>query len=115
MTKYCTFTVALIQQFKTMARIDLADPYEEYLRKQVDAGLFRSITAAAEHAIAQQMKDEEERRVRHIHALISKGEKDIQAGRTISYTHTLMDDIAQKGKEAFLSGKKPKYEIRGKL
>lgn len=34
-----------------MARIDINKPYEGYLKSQVKAGLFRSITAAVENAI----------------------------------------------------------------
>ena len=95
-----------------MARIDLAKPYEQFLRSQVKAGLFSSITAAAEHAIRLQIDVLEEKRISSIHSLIARGEVDIKAGRTIRYSPTLMQEISQKGKDAALAGKKVKYEVR---
>ncbi len=95
-----------------MARIDISNPYEKFLKRQVEAGLFSSITAAAENAIARQMQEDENLRIRRIFAMIEKGEQDIQAGRTVPYTTSLMADISQKGKEAAMAGKPLKNEIR---
>lgn len=96
-----------------MARIDLSDPYERYLKSQVDAGLFRSITAAAEHAILNQMKEEEKLRLSGIQTALAKGEEDISNGRTFSYSPGLISEISKKGKEAALSGKSLKREVKG--
>jgi len=95
-----------------MARIDLAKPYEEFLRSQVKSGLFSSITAAAENAIAKQMERNEEMRVKNIHALIAKGEEDIQAGRTYNFSPELLREISEKGKQEAISGKPIKYGVR---
>ncbi len=95
-----------------MARIDLSTPYERFLKTQVDQGLFSSITAAAENAIARQMEASEEIRIRGIHALINIGEDDIRAGRTVRYTPSMMTEISQKGKDAAIEGKRVKYEVR---
>ena len=95
-----------------MARIDLGNPYENFLRSQVEAGLFSSITAAAENAIARQMEKNEEMRIRNIHALVAKGEGDIQAGRTIRYSPSLIAEISEKGKVAALAGERVKDEVR---
>ena len=46
-----------------MARLDINKPYQDFLQAQVDAGLFRSITAAAKDAIRNEMIRYEERRV----------------------------------------------------
>lgn len=96
-----------------MARIDLAKPYEDFLRIQVDKGLFRSITAAAEYAIAKHMDEQEQKRIRHIHALIAKGEEDVKEGRTIPYDSNLINQIIEKGSAANKAGHKSKYEVRG--
>ena len=40
-----------------MARIDISQPYEAYLQSQVENGLYRSITAAAEAAIKKEMDE----------------------------------------------------------
>lgn len=95
-----------------MVRIDINQPYEEFLKSQVEAGLFRSITAAAEDAIRKQMIEHENRRISSIHAAIAKGEADIQAGRTINYTPGLMSDISEKGKKAALERKPVKHEVK---
>jgi len=95
-----------------MARIDLAKPYENFLKSQVKAGLFSSITAAAENAIAKQMERDEELRIRNIHALISKGEEDIATGRTHTFTPDLLREISEKGKKAAIEEKPVKYAVR---
>jgi len=95
-----------------MARIDINDPYENYLKSLVDAGLFRSVTAAAENAIHKQMIEDEKLRLTSISAAIAKGEADIQAGRTVRYTSNLMAEISEKGKQAALAGKPVKSEVK---
>ena len=95
-----------------MARIDINDPYEDYLKSLVDAGLFRSVTAAAENAIYKQMVEDEKLRLSSISAVIAKGEADIQAGRTVRYTPNLMAEISEKGKQTALAGKPVKSEIK---
>jgi predicted transcriptional regulator len=95
-----------------MSRIDLNDPYTDYLQNQVEAGLYRSVTAAAEAAIYKQMIEDEKLRSSSIGAAIAKGEADIQAGRTIPYTSSLMNDISEKGKQAALERKPVKPDVR---
>lgn len=95
-----------------MSRIDLNDPYNDYLQSQVESGLFRSVTAAAEAAIHRQMLEDEKLRLSSIGAAIAKGEADIQAGRTISYTPNLMAEISKKGKQDAIDGKIIKPDVR---
>jgi len=95
-----------------MSRIDLNDPYTDYLQGQVEAGLFRSVTAAAEAAIHRQMIEDEKLRLSSIGSAIAKGEADIQAGRTIPYTPNLMAEISKKGKQAAIDGKTIKPDVR---
>ncbi len=95
-----------------MARIDINDPYEDYLKSLVDAGLFRSVTAAAENAIYRQMVEDEKLRLSSVSAAIAKGEADIQAGSTVGYTSSLMTEISEKGKHAALAGKTIKNEVK---
>lgn len=95
-----------------MSRIDLNNPYTDYLQSQVESGLFRSITAAAEAAIHRQMVEDEKLRLSSIGAAIAKGEADIQAGRTMSYTPNLMSEISEKGKQAAIDGKTIKPDVR---
>jgi Arc/MetJ-type ribon-helix-helix transcriptional regulator len=95
-----------------MARIDISEPYEQYLNSLVKAGLFRSITAAAEAAIYKQMIEAEKMRVSSIAAALAKGEADIQSGKTIPYTDDLMDEISKKGKEAAIKRKPVKRDVK---
>ena len=82
-----------------MARIDISKPYEAYLQNQVDNGLYRSITAAAEAAIKKEMDDYEQRRIASVMAEVQKGIDDIRAGRTKKYSKELLDEIFEKGKQ----------------
>lgn len=95
-----------------MARIDLAKPYEDYLRSQVEKGLFSSITAAAENAISKQMDIAESNRILHIQSLIEKGENDVLLGRVSDYTSESMAELVNKGKAAAIAKKAVKYEVR---
>ena len=95
-----------------MARIDINDPYEDYLKSLVDAGLFRSVTAAAENAIYKQMMEDEKLHLSSISTAIAQGEADIQANRTVRYTPNLIAEISEKGKQAALSKKSVKSDIK---
>jgi Arc/MetJ-type ribon-helix-helix transcriptional regulator len=95
-----------------MSRIDLNEPYEKYLQSLVEAGLYRSITAATEAAIHRQMIEDEKLRLSSIGAAIAKGEADIQAGRTRLYNSNLMAEISQKGKQSAIDGKTVKPDVR---
>lgn len=95
-----------------MSRIDINEPYKDYLQNQVEAGLFRSVTAAAEAAIHKQMIEDEKLRLSSIGAALAKGEADIQAGRTITYSADLMSEISGKGKKASLEGKSIKADVQ---
>ncbi len=95
-----------------MARIDINGSYEHYLKSLVDAGLFSSVTAAAENAIYRQMVEDEKLRLSSISAVIAKGEANIQAGRSVRYTPNLMTEISEKGKQAALAGEPVKSEVK---
>jgi len=95
-----------------MARIDISEPYELYLKKQVDSGLYRSITAAAEDAIRKQMLEDEKMRIASIYAAIAKGEASIKNGNVIDFSDTLMKEIPEKARQNSLSGKKVKEDVR---
>lgn len=94
-----------------MARIDIGIPYKNYLESLVEAGSFRSITAAAEASILKQMQEDERIRIASIEYVLAKGEADINANKMRIYTPNLMKEISQKGKEAALEGKKPKSDV----
>ncbi len=95
-----------------MARIDLNEPYNAYLKSQVEAGLFRSVSAAVEYAIHRQMIEDEKLRHSSVHAAIYKGEKAVQEGRTRPYDAQLMDKISEQGKQNALAGKAVKHDIK---
>ncbi len=82
-----------------MARIDISQPYEAYLQSQVDNGLYRSITAAAEAAIKKEMDEYENRRIASVMAEVQKGIDDIEAGRFKIYTKELISEIALKARK----------------
>jgi hypothetical protein len=79
-----------------MARLDIAKPYEEFLRHQVEIGMFRSITSAAEDAIRKQMVDTENRRIQSVFFEIAIGEAEIKNGKTVPYTSDLIENISSK-------------------
>lgn len=81
-----------------MARLDINKPYQEFLQSQVNAGLFRSITAAAEDAIRNEMIRHEERRVQSVMREINKGELDVSEGKTHVYNLEFLETIAERGK-----------------
>lgn len=82
-----------------MARLDINKPYQDFLQTQVNAGLFRSITAAAEDAIRNEMLRHENRRIASVMAEVQKGELDVVAGRTQVFNSELLESIALRGKD----------------
>ncbi|WP_304236388.1 type II toxin-antitoxin system ParD family antitoxin [Jiulongibacter sediminis] len=81
-----------------MARIDLAKPYEDFLKEQVNKGLFRSVTSAVEDAIRKQMEEQEKMRIASVYAAIVEGEADISNGKTHEFSIELMKEISEKAK-----------------
>ena len=95
-----------------MARIDIGGPYQEYLESLVNAGLFRSITAAAEATIHKQMGEDEKMRLSSIGVALAKGEAAIQAGRAVAFAPNLLTEISKKGKQAAIDGKPVKRDVK---
>ena len=95
-----------------MARIDLSTFYQEYLQTLVKSGRYRSITAAAEAAIHQQMLEDEKRRVASIALEVAKGEKDIKEGNIVEYHPGLINDISTASREENKSVKSLKSVVR---
>lgn len=85
-----------------MARIDLAKPYEDFLKEQVNKGLFRSVTSAAEDAIRKQMEEQEKMRIASVYAAIAEGEADITNGNTQEFSIEIMKEISDKAKRKAL-------------
>ncbi len=94
-----------------MARIDIGVPYQKYLENLVDAGFYRSVTAAAEATILKQMQEDERLRLSSIESALAKGEADIKAGKTVTYRPGLMKEISEKGKERAKVGKMVKEDV----
>lgn len=82
-----------------MARIGINKTYETYLQSQVENGLYRSITAAAEAAIKKEMDAQEDRRIASVMAEVQKGIDDIEAGRYKVYSKELIHQIALRGRK----------------
>ena len=92
-----------------MVQIDLDSRYEQYLKEQVEAGLFSSVNAAAEHAIDAQMAAQE--RASYIKKALAKGEQDIAEGKTVPFTADIISEISKKGKKQALAGKFVKHGV----
>lgn len=81
-----------------MRRIDLNKPYVDFLQSQVNAGLFRSITSAAEDAIRQQMLLNEKRRIESVLLEIKIGENDVKAGNMENFDLEFISNLLKESK-----------------
>jgi Arc/MetJ-type ribon-helix-helix transcriptional regulator len=81
-----------------MSRIDLNKPYVDFLQSQVKAGLFRSITSAAEDAIRKQMLEQEKLRIESVLAEIKFGEEEVSAGKIENYDTDFLNNILKESK-----------------
>jgi Arc/MetJ-type ribon-helix-helix transcriptional regulator len=81
-----------------MSRIDLNKPYVDFLQSQVNAGLFRSITSAAEDAIRQQMLLNEKRRIESVLLEIKIGENDVKAGNMENFDLEFISNLLKESK-----------------
>lgn len=91
--------VVLIEQILNMSRIDLNKPYVDFLQSQVKAGLFRSITSAAEDAIRKQMLEYEKLRIQSVLAEIKIGEEDIISGNIENYDKAFLSNVIRESKQ----------------
>jgi Arc/MetJ-type ribon-helix-helix transcriptional regulator len=82
-----------------MSRIDLNKPYVDFLQSQVKAGLFRSITSAAEDAIRKQMLEYEKLRIRSVLAEVKIGEEDIISGNIENYDKAFLSNLMEESKQ----------------
>jgi Arc/MetJ-type ribon-helix-helix transcriptional regulator len=81
-----------------MSRIDLNKPYVDFLQSQVKAGLFRSITSAAEDAIRKQMLEQEKLRIESVLAEIKVGEEEVSTGKIENYDTDFLNNILKESK-----------------
>ena len=95
-----------------MPRINLGGPYEEYIQNQIKTGLFSSATEVIKDALRNRMEREQYYRIERVHALLAKGEADIQLGKTVPYTHSLLHEISEMGRKYSIEKKPVKDEIR---
>jgi len=78
-----------------MPRINLGEPYENFIQNQIKTGLFSSATEVIKGALRKRMEKEQENRRERVHALLANGEADIQMGKTVAYTHSLISEISE--------------------
>jgi putative addiction module CopG family antidote len=95
-----------------MTRIDLDDPYTSFLKSQVKAGLFNTISEAARDAIRKQMVIHEQRRLSSIAVEIAKGEASLDKGHMFPYSTSIMKEISEKGRNTALKDKPIRDEIK---
>ena len=95
-----------------MPRINLAEPYEIYIQDQIKTGLFSSATEIIKDALRSRMEREKNSRIERVHALLAKGEADIQLGKTVPYTHSLLHEISEMGRKNSIEKKPVKDEIK---
>ena len=95
-----------------MPRINLGEPYEIYIKNQIKTGLFSSATEVIKDALRNRMEREQNYRIEKVHALLAKGEADIQLGKTVPYTHSLMHEISEIGRKNSIEKRPVKDEIK---
>ena len=95
-----------------MPRINLGEPYEIYIQNQIKSGLFSSATEVIKDSLRYRMEKEQSFRIEKVHALLAKGEADIQLGKTVPYTHSLMHEITEIGRKNSTEKRPVKDEIK---
>ena len=95
-----------------MPRINLGEPYEIYIQNQIKSGLFSSATEVIKDALRNRMEREQNYHREKVYALLAKGEADIQLGKTVPYTDSLLHEITEMGKTNSLEKKPVKNEIK---
>ena len=80
-----------------MPHIELDPPYETYVKRLLDSGLYKTYAEVIKDALRLHMDtDTNAKRMAAIHAAIGDGEADVQAGRTTRYTSGLVDEITNE-------------------
>ena len=95
-----------------MPRINLGNPYEIYIQSQIKSGLFSSATEVIKDALRNRMEREQSYHMERVYALLAKGEADIQLGKTVPYTDSLLHEISEMGRNNSIEKKPVKDEIK---
>ena len=95
-----------------MPRINLGEPYEIYIQNQIKTGLFSSATEVIKDALRNRMERDRSFHKERVYELLAKGEADIQLGKTVPYTHSLLHEISEMGKNNSIEKKPVKDEIK---
>lgn len=92
--------------------LNLGKPYEDYIQRQVDSGLYGNATEVIRDALRHMKEWEEQRRLDTIQTLISIGEEQLARGEGISYAPDFMDNAMKKAIENSKAGKPVRDEIK---
>jgi len=95
-----------------MPRINLGKPYEVYIQNQIKTGLFSSATEVIKDALRNRMEREQSYGKEKLYELLAKGEADIQQGKTVPYTNSLLHEISEMGRKDSIQKKTVKDEIK---
>ena len=71
--------------------VSLTPRIEEIVRKKVESGLYNNASEVVREAIRQM--DERDQQLEKLRAAIALGLADLEQGRTVPWTDTLMDEI----------------------
>ena len=92
--------------------LKLGEPYEKYIQGEVKAGLYSNATELIRDALRHMQKDNERRRIEHIHSLIAEGETQRKRGPGIAYDNDFMDNAMKRAIKNHKAGKPVRHEVK---
>ncbi|GEM_PF-729739 len=86
--------------------LNLGGLYEEFIKKEIESGLFSSASEVVRDALRRRMEHQQEQnRIDYIHELVNAGAEQIQCGEGIPYTSDFMDESVNRAKSNAKAGK----------
>lgn len=97
-----------------MPRINLGEPYESFIKSEIESGLYSNATEVIRDALRRMQEDKERRRIAQIHALIAIGDAQLERGEGIPYTADFMDKALKRAVENQKTNKPIRNEVKPK-
>jgi putative addiction module CopG family antidote len=93
-----------------MQRVNLGKPYEEFIKKLVEAGYYASASEVLRDALRTKMEQSEKWQKKRLLQLVQKGLDDVEAGGEKPFNEELMKQAFEQAQKNILEGKEiPDY------
>jgi putative addiction module CopG family antidote len=95
-----------------MARLELADQLEAYVKLKIDTGFYKSRTGVIEDALRRMMEqDEDAVKLLRLQQAVQAGIDSLRGGKGVPYTPDYMQQVRTRALKAAQEGRLPNPDV----